>query len=141
MARFKITGLEKDLEKLLDLIVEIPRRNLRSAIKKAYDNLVERSPVFTGYYKTNHRIIIRDSKGRFKTQGTAKRVPVNKPGSSVALAFINNLSTARAEEMEKLDKVEIGDLITLTTSVPYAFAIEQKHMIYANAETQFRVTR
>ena len=134
-------GLDGQIEEAIDFWEEVPLGAIRDVVEAAYDNIVSRSPVLTGYYMTNHRIIIRDSGGRFKTAGTAKLVPTNKPGSATALQFVDNLATAEAEEKEKLSKVALGDVITITTSVPYAFAIEISGMIYANAETQFRVTK
>ena len=134
-------GLDGQIEEAIDFFEEVPLEAIRDVVEAAYDNIVSRSPVLTGYYMTNHRIMIKDSSGRFKTAGTPKLVPVNKPGSAVALQFVSNLSATEAEEKAKLSRVGLGDIITISTSVPYAFAIETNTMVYANAETQFRVTK
>ncbi len=117
----------KDMEK--QVVVEFER-----VATNAYDNLLKNSPVWSGYYKSNHRIVLRNSKGQFKTGGTLKLLPQQKEEFPEVLKFIGNIEQARNEELSKLSKLELGDILTIATRVPYADEVEQKHRPYSQTE-------
>ena len=104
------------------------------------ESLVFGSPVYTGYYASNHRILIRSSGGQFKTGGTAKLVPTSKPEGTPREAFSGNIGPAFIEEIGKLSILELGDVVVITTRVPYADEVERNHGVYAGVSAAFGAT-
>ena len=130
--------IAKQLRGILIAITEELEEEVRSFGEGMYRELVSISPVVTGYYKSNHRIILRDGKGRFKTAGTAKRSPLKK--DTAEPGALDTSAETTAEELAKLKKLKLGDIITITTTVPYAFdsvegeSVEVRHGVYAQIQ-------
>ena len=132
--------VKKQLDQLVDDAEHSATLNFRRIVRNAYDEVINISPVWSGYYKSNHRITVRSAKGQFKAGGV-KLFPTQKPDFPEVLTFIGNIETARSTELAKLDRLEIGDTAQITTSVPYADEVELKHRVYANVEAIIRASR
>ena len=133
-----MADLAADVQKQIDLAMKDMEEQVVSEFSRvatnAYDNLLKNSPIWSGYYMSNHRIVIRNAKGQFKTGGTIKLSPLAKEEFPEVLKFIGNIEQARSEELSKLSKLELGDILTITTRVPYADEVEQKHRPYSQTE-------
>ncbi len=136
-----VNDVEKQLNKIIKEVEEEAAQVFRKVVKDAYDHLISPgvSPVWSGYYKSNHRITIRSAKGQFKTGGV-KLFPTEKPEFPEVLIYIDNVQRTAAIELRKLDKLEIGDTAQISTSVPYADEVELIHQVYANTEAIFRAS-
>ncbi len=108
-------------------------QEFKKVAQNAFDEIQKRSPIWSGYYKSNHRVTVRSARGTFKTGGV-KLVPSTKPEFPEALSFIDNVEKARAEELAKIDRLELGDTFEISTIVPYADEVEIKHRVYSAAE-------
>ncbi len=113
---------------------------LRTIIEDAYDAIINASPIFTGYYASNHRITIRGENRSIKAgSSTPKLFPSSKPRVTTENIYFANISSARSEELAKLNDLEVGDTVMISTAVPYAEEIEQNHSVYTGIEHLFRV--
>ncbi len=127
----------KQIEKAITQVEAEAAVIFREVVRTAYDAVLSNSPIWSGYYKSNHRITVRSSKGQFKVGGV-KLSPTIKPEFPEIFAFIGNIETARSTELAKLSKLEIGDTAQITTRVPYADEVELKHRVYSNTEAIIR---
>ncbi len=133
--------LERQITRIVDSDIKKYEVEVRSIMDQVHDAILSASPVWTGYYKSNHTIVIRSFRGTLKTQGF-RLSPLTKD-SQVPLFYAANIAPRAAEEKEKLSQFEAGDSITITTGVPYAGEIERDGTetaapgIYADAAAQF----
>ncbi len=127
-----VTAVNKQLLRAIADATGETEKEIRTFAEKIYDNILSSPAFITGYYRSNHRIIVRDEKGRFKTAGTAKLSPTQKP-SDAGPASLDISAQTRNEEFAKLKNFKIGDIITITTRVPYAEDVERNHGTYAGA--------
>ena len=130
----------KQIEGLISEAEMTASELFRKVVRNAYDEVINNSPIWSGYYKSNHRITVRNSKGQFKVGGV-KLFPTQKPDFAEIFTYISNIETARSTELAKLSKLEIGDSAQITTLVPYADEVELKHRVYANTEAIIRASR
>ncbi len=130
----------KQIEGLISEAEMTASELFRKVVRNAYDEVINNSPIWSGYYKSNHRITVRNSKGQFKVGGV-KLFPTQKPDFAEIFTYIGNIETARSTELAKLSKLEIGDSAQITTLVPYADEVELKHRVYANTEAIIRASR
>lgn len=128
------------ISKIINKAEDDTVKSARHSTKVIYDDLLLRSPIFSGYYKSNHRILIRSGGGQFKkgagASGTAKLFPSERPPDAKRLQFEENIETARQEELNKLDSLQLGDIIVFTTNVPYA---DQLSSVYTGLEASITV--
>ncbi len=124
--------ISKQMNDIIEDAVGKTEENVKSFMKETYDDLVARSPAITNYYKSNHRIGILNSSFQFKTQGGAKLFPPIKDSEEPGV-YAGNVAATRAEELAKLDGFELGDIVRISTAVPYADSVEQKHGTYRGA--------
>ncbi len=129
----------KQIDGLISDAEMIAAERFRKVARDAYDEVVNGSPIWSGYYKSNHRITIRNARGQFKVGGV-KLLPSQKPDFPEIFLFIGNIETARSTELAKLSRLEIGDSVQITTLVPYADEVELKHRVYANTEAIIRAS-
>lgn len=135
----------KDVINQVELFVEDGiedyEENVRNLMQDVYESIVDASPIWTGYYASNHGIVIRGSKGQFKTQGF-KLSPAVK-ASNEKFIYQSNIGPRADSELDKLNVFEAGDTVTVINDVPYAGEIEREGTqtsagnIYANAAAQF----
>ena len=133
MADFKADVVMKSIMKQVEEAVGPLEADIVGFVKFVYDEIIAASPVITGYYRSNHRIIIRDAQGQFKTQGNPRLSPAQKPEDAEPLSLDFSAET-RAEEFGKLGKFKLGDIVTIATNVPYADQVEINHGVYAGAQ-------
>lgn len=125
--------VSKSVEKAIEAAVGKAEKQVKMLIRVAYEQLIATSPFYSGYYRSNHRISVRDAKGRFKSGGGGagfklvprERPPFPKRGS------LDRSGIVAGQELAKLKAFKLGDVVVLTTAVPYADEIEQKHGVYA----------
>ena len=108
-------------------------------IEDALDGLISASPIFTGWYASNHRITVRHGGSIKAGLSTPKLFPREKPRVTTQGMYVSNIGSARAEELSKLSDLEVGDTVRIGTAIPYADEIEQTHSVYTGAEHSFRV--
>lgn len=129
---------KKEFAEILEEIEQDLVKDVRELIHDAYLNVVGQppSPVFTGFYASNHRILRRNFLGQFAAGGggVAKLVPTHKDPKAPKGTYEGNIPSAVAEELAKVDNIVIGDIVTITTRVPYADEVEQVHGNYSRAE-------
>lgn len=95
----------------------------------------ELSPKITGYYMTNHRIQLRGAGGQFAKGGGVKLFPTVKDSDEPGVYF-DNLAQTVFEELAKLNDFKLGQVVTITTAVPYAAEVERKHNVYGTAQAR-----
>lgn len=132
--------VKKQLDGLISDVETQATELFREVVRNAYDGVINNSPIWSGYYKSNHRINVKGAKGQFKTGGV-KLFPTQKPDFPEIFAYIGNIETARSTELAKLSKLEIGDFVQIDNIVPYADEVELKHRVYANTEAIIRASR
>ncbi len=122
--------VNKQLQKIIAEAVGTAEDAIANFAESTYDDIVDRSPVITHYYESNHRINIIGPKGG--GQPKAKLEPPIKESDTKGI-FSGNTAITRAEEVAKLDNFKLGDSIRISTSVPYAEAVERDHKVYLGA--------
>lgn len=130
--------------KQIDLVIKEGVREFEEEFRRvamnAYDKVLAAPVLWSGYYKSNHRISIRSPKGTFKTGGK-KLFPSQKEEFPELLKYIGNVEITRSEELAKLSKLELGDTFEISTIVPYADEIETKHRVYSTVEALIRASK
>lgn len=134
MPGLRIDIIEKQLATFLKAAEQQVVDAQRALVKRTYEvDIVGRSPILTGFYASNHRIILRGAGGTFKAGGQVQLFPRVKPDDAQPEEFVPNIADAVSKELGKLDKLSLGDIVTITTRVSYADAVEQRHGVYAGA--------
>lgn len=97
-------------------------------VRDIYEGLLQPgvSRVFSGYYKSNHRIMIGKN-------ANAKLAPGKRPETAAQFQFIDNVEAARAEELGKVKNVRLGSEVKVGTAVPYALELEARDGTYQKA--------
>lgn len=142
-----INTLDKELKEIISGIEHAVLTLQKDQVEKIYKALVgvPPRPVWTGYYASNHRIILRKGTraltgmgggGQFTAGGVAKLFPSVKPSSEKG-SLVGNIGPATIEELGKLDRLILGDTVLITTRVPYADDVERNHGVYSGVAAQF----
>ena len=129
MLRMTFPKIEKSVMESLKESKRKITKEIRSDISNLFRDLVDISPVYSGYYASNHGIIVRDSRGRFKTQGAPVLRPTNKIPWAKGL-YVHQISKRKREELAKLKKFRLGDIVQFATRVHYSGFVEQEHGVY-----------
>lgn len=97
-------------------------------VRDVYEGLLQPgvSRVFSGYYKSNHRIIVGEN-------ANAKLVPARRPETAAQFQFIDNVEIARTEELGKIKNIKVGSKVKVGTAVPYALTLEAIDGTYQKA--------
>ena len=120
MSGINILALQKDFNQIMRWIISQELEEQRDFVRKVYLALISDLPLYTGWLRSNQRIMIRNKLGQFKTGGTPKLVPQSKPIDTPKLAFFGNIAVAVSEELQKLSILALDDRVIITTRVPYA---------------------
>ncbi len=130
--------------KQIDLVIKEAVHETEEEFKRlaviAYDTVLSNSPIWSAYYKSNHRVTIKGPKGTFKTGGV-KLFPSQKPEFPELLLYVDNIENTRSVELAKIDRLELGDTFGIDTIVPYADEVEIKHRVYSAAEAVVRASK
>ena len=128
MVGIRIDIIEAQLAKFLKVAEQEIVDAQRALVVRTYEvDIVGRSPILTGFYASNHRIILLSSGGQFKAGGQVQLFPREKPSNAQPGEFVPNIADAVSKELNKLDRLSLGDIVTITTRVDYADAVEQRH--------------
>lgn len=84
------------------------------------------SRIFSGYYKSNHRVLIAKN-------STARLTPAKRPANAESLQFLDNIETARAEGLTKTKNIKAFSTTLIGTAVPYANILEAVDSTYQKA--------
>ena len=97
-------------------------------VRDIYDGLLQPgvSRIFSGYYKSNHRVMVGSNVG-------AKLVPSTRPKTASQFQFLDNVAIARNEELGKIGAIKVGSKVTIGTAVPYALELEARDATYQKA--------
>ena len=135
MAGLRIDIIDNQLAGFLKIAEQQVVDAQRALVERTYEvDIVGRSPILTGFYASNHRIILRGAGGTFKAGGQVELFPNVKPSDAQPGDFVPNIPDATAKELGKLDRLALGDIVIITTRVEYADSVEQKHGVYSGAE-------
>lgn len=96
--------------KAVEKAVEDKHREVVSSFFKTVTRL---SPVYSGYYKANHRISFDGLVDRFPAKRTTQKG-----------AHFDQIETARANELAKLSSKKLPIVVTIGNAVDYALALE-----------------
>lgn len=133
--------LMDQINSIVDQEVNEYEAEVRMLAEQIYETIVDASPIWTGYYASNHTISLRGPGGQFKAQAFSLR-PAEKETDD-RLAYFGNIEPRVNEELVKLERFTVGDSINFRNDVPYADEIEREGTatsggnIYANAAAQF----
>lgn len=131
MSRLDLASITKQL---LGELEDITGRGVAAqarGVELLYKDIVASSPLITGWYKSNHRIVIRGAGGGFKTQGF-RLTPSVKPTDAAPGSLDRSVETMD-EEIRKLEVLALGDIVSIGTDIPYADEVEARHHVYAKA--------
>ena len=118
-----IRAFRKDLEVQLSKVEEEILQVQIKIVRKIYDRIIFNSRILSGYYKSNHRIMVSGS--------NAKLEPSVRPKNVEALQFVDNIESTRQRELAKLTRVKkLGLSIRIGTAVPYALELEARDATY-----------
>jgi len=84
------------------------------------------SRIFSGYYKSNHRVLTAKN-------STARLTPAKRPDSPEIFQFIDNVENARAEGLSKVENIKAFSTTVIGTAVPYADTLEAIDSTYQKA--------
>ena len=138
MAQINMAVFTKDLREILDEVKFNTTRRIRKVVREVFEQVVEDSPVFSGYYASNHNVLIRAASGQFGIGGgRAGLTPGVRPVDAVRNQFADNIESNRSNQLAKVGSVQVGDVILIATEVPYANEVEQTHGVYAGVAAGF----
>ncbi len=139
---FDAAAWDRDVKKLFKDVDEELLEIRRRIVTQVFLFIVNNSPVYSGYYAANHKIVIG---GLERTGGDFPRHPRNKSDDEDAWvdrgAFVDLIGTNEEAQLAKLnqrDKDGAIRKVTIGTSVPYADAAQAEHL-YALAAAQIVV--
>ncbi len=121
----------QEMKSIIDGLEDDAEAQVRTIAQNVYDALLDTSPVFSAYYKSNHRIRVRGSRGQFRGGG-AVLVPAAR-GDPERFEYLDNVGATRSQELAKMDGFTLGDTVLLFSSVPYADEIEVRVGVYSFA--------
>jgi len=131
--------LERQMTRLVDEQIADYENDIKLLMTDVHEDILQNSPVWTGYYKSNHTIVLRRFNGTLKTQGFNLSPQVKE--SEEPGFYVGNIDSRAATEREKIDLFEAGDSVEVTNAVEYAGEIETrsdgKGQVYANAAAKF----
>lgn len=134
---FSAQLLKKDIQRIIDDGVKDYESHIIGIMQAAYEQIVDSSPVWTGYYASNHTVTIRGGGGQFAKGSTG---PFLRPGikeTDQKFAYAGNIEDRKEEELSRINQFKIGQIIGISTIVPYADEVEQKHNVYQSAAAAF----
>ncbi len=123
--------ISKQFDKAIADAVGLAEEDVRGLVNNIYNSILDSSPIITGHYKSNHRISIRGTGGQF-TSGSG--VKLTKKDEGAAPGTLDTSAETAQEELGKLSRFKLGDVVLITTRVEYAEAVEQKYGVYAGAQ-------
>ena len=85
----------------------------RDVVSAFYKTATRLSPVYSGYYKANHRISFTGLVELFPAKRTTQKG-----------AHFDQIETAKANELAKLSSKKLPVVVTIGTAVKYALAME-----------------
>lgn len=132
MPQILVRQLEQDLDKAIEEAVEQVLEEERAFAEQIFSHIHGNSPEQTGYYKINHRILIETAKGGHPFGLTPKVDPADPPARIPGL-FKFVIPGVFDEELEKLDILELGDVVIMVNAIEYADEVERNYGVYAGA--------
>ena len=90
-----------------------------------FNDIVDNSPIVTGFYASNHRILGPDES--FET--------IERREDAHEGEFVGDIEINRSNQLSKLKKLENIDKVVIANPVSYASEVESKHGIYQKAVT------
>lgn len=132
-----IATLDAELKAMMKGVTRQVLKAQKDQVRRVYHSIIDDSPIYTGYYASNHRIIIRSSKGQFTAGGRVELSPGTKPEGAREFSLESNIGVAIVKELGKLGRLKLGDTVLITTRVPYADDVERNHGVYAGAQAKF----
>ena len=130
--------LTKQINDIVDVSVGKYMQGVQLNVKRAYTAIALESPVLTGYYASNHSLVIKNAQGQFKTQGA--RLSPGIKESEVPLFYNDNVEVRMSQELEKVPQIALGDTIEINNIVDYADDVERKHAVYSSIAPSFGFT-
>ena len=142
MPRIDLAAFRKGLEGVVANAVGEAEEDIRVFAKAIFETVVGTSPVITAYYKSNHRILVRNAGGQFVKGGAggASLVPRDKPVDAAPGQYEGNVNNILSSEPAKLDAFRLGGRIEIFTDVFYAGGpdgVEERHGVYSGAAATF----
>lgn len=134
---FSAQLLKKDIERIIDDGVKDYENHIIGIMQLAYEQIVEESPIWTGYYASNHTVTIRGVGGQFAKGSTG---PFLRPGvkeTDQKFFYQANIEDRKEEELARIAQFKVGQIIGISTAVPYAGEVETNHDVYKHAAAAF----
>lgn len=111
-----LKALQAEFDKAVDEVQKKVEDVFTFSIKDGVQFIGEISPVFTGYYQSNHRVTLNSSEFPLD--------PITRPSSGGTGALKVPPAALRAREEQNLKPFKLGDEIKLGNAVPYAGDLE-----------------
>ncbi len=108
-------SFDEQIKSIEDAVLKAHKNTLREIYEALLSPGISR--VFSGYFKSNHRVILGKT-------GSARLVPATRPNDATSLQFIDNVEAARAEELAKIASIKPFTESSIGTAVPYAEILE-----------------
>ena len=141
MAQTTMAVFTKDIREITKGVESIVNKSIQEFVEEVFNEVVSASPVFSGYYASNHNILIRAASGQFGSGGgRAGLNPGVRPDDAVRGQFGDNIESNRSNQLAKIDAIQVGDVILIATEVPYANEVEQTHGVYAGVAAGLGLT-
>ena len=132
MAQINMAVFTKDTRKIMDEVKEETTRIIKAKVKEVFRDVVGASPVFSGYYASNHNILLRAASGQFGSSGgRAGLTPGVRPPNAIRGQFADNIGANTSKQLAKVKSIRVGDVILIATEVPYAEQVETDRGVYA----------
>lgn len=120
-----MSQFERDMDEQFVEHVEKPLVEAQKiTVEEVYDRILDRAPVWSGYYKSNHRIMLSGD-------SEAELDPADKIEHAEQGTYLGNVERARSQEFNKLQDIEPYSIVTVGTAVSYAGDVEVRHAVYA----------
>ena len=141
MAQINMAVFTKDTRKALAEVESAVTKNIQEFVTEVFEEVVTASPVFSGYYASNHNILIRAASGQFGAGGgRAGLTPGVRPDDAVRGQFADNIEANKSNQLAKAGAIQVGDVILIATEVPYAEEVEATHGVYAGVAAGLGLT-
>lgn len=115
------TAIKRTGKKVDEYINEMKRIVLNSI----FNDIVDNSPIVTGFYASNHRIL--EDNESFET--------IEKRQDAQEGEFVEDIEFNRSRQLAKLKGLDNVDKITIANPVSYATEVEARHGVYQKAIT------
>lgn len=99
-------------------------RNMRiRLIESIFNDIVDHSPIVTGFYASNHLIL--EENESFET--------IERREDAHEGEFVEDIEINRTRQLAKLKELGETDKVTIANPVSYASEVESKHGVYQKA--------